>query len=50
MREIDKLEVSYEEENMSKSLDFPNRFFKHKATSVYIFTDVLDRQATSVTI
>ena len=42
--EIDKLEVSYEEENMSKSLDFAQSFFQHKATSVYIFTDVLDRQ------
>ncbi|TQR08327.1 vWA domain-containing protein [Psychrobacillus soli] len=42
--EIDKLEVSYEEENMSKSLDFAQSFFQHKATSVYIFTDVLDRK------
>ncbi|SER61370.1 BatA and WFA domain-containing protein [Psychrobacillus sp. OK032] len=42
--EIDKLEVSYEEENMSKSLDFAQSFFQQKATSVYIFTDVLDRQ------
>lgn len=42
--EIEKLEVSYEEENMSKSLDFAQSFFQHKATSVYIFTDVLDRK------
>lgn len=42
--EIAKLEVSYEEENMSKSLDFAQSFFQHKATSVYIFTDILDRK------
>ncbi|MFJ8066533.1 BatA and WFA domain-containing protein [Psychrobacillus sp. NPDC096426] len=42
--EIDKLKVSYEEENMSKALDFAQSFFQHKATSVYIFTDVLDRK------
>lgn len=43
--EIKKLEVSYEEENMSKSLDFAQSFFQNKATSVYIFTDELDRQS-----
>ncbi|MEK4484943.1 BatA and WFA domain-containing protein [Psychrobacillus sp. FSL H8-0484] len=43
--EINKLEVSYEDENMSKSLDFAQSFFQKKATSVYIFTDELDRQS-----
>lgn len=42
--EIEKLEVAYEFENMSKSLDFAQSFFQDKATSVYIFTDQLDRQ------
>ena len=42
--EIEKLEVAYEFENMSKSLDFAQSFFQDKATSVYIFTDKLDRQ------
>lgn len=44
-REIDKLEISYEDENMSKSLDFAQSFFQNKATSVYIFTDQLDRKS-----
>lgn len=43
-KEISKLEVSYEPENISKSLDFAQSFFQSKATSVYIFTDKLDRQ------
>jgi hypothetical protein len=43
--EISKLEVSYEDENMLKSLDFAQSFFQNKATSVYIFTDHLDRQS-----
>ncbi|WP_144509434.1 BatA and WFA domain-containing protein [Bacillus sp. FJAT-22090] len=43
-KEIEKLEVSYEDENMSKSLDFAQSFFQNKATSVYVFTDVLDRK------
>ncbi|TQR20161.1 vWA domain-containing protein [Psychrobacillus vulpis] len=43
--EIDRLEVSYEDENMSKSLDFAQSFFQNKATSVYIFTDQLDRKS-----
>ncbi|GGA17578.1 vWA domain-containing protein [Psychrobacillus lasiicapitis] len=42
--EIDKLEVSYEDENISKSLDIAQSFFQNLATSVYVFTDVLDRQ------
>lgn len=44
-KEINKLEISYEAENMSKSLDFAQSFFQNKATSVYIFTDDLDRQS-----
>ncbi|WP_313891447.1 BatA and WFA domain-containing protein [Psychrobacillus sp.] len=43
--ELAKLEISYEEENMSKSLDFAQSFFQNKETSVYIFTDQLDRQS-----
>lgn len=43
--EINKLEVSYEDENMSKSLDFAQSFFQKKASSVYVFTDELDRQS-----
>lgn len=43
--EISKLEVSYEEENMLKSLDFAQSFFQNKPTSVYIFTDHLDRKS-----
>lgn len=43
-KEIEKLEVSYEDENMSKSLDFTQSFFQNKATSVYVFTDVLDHK------
>ncbi|MFJ5771227.1 BatA and WFA domain-containing protein [Psychrobacillus sp. NPDC093180] len=42
--EIEKLEVSYEEENISKSLDIAQSFFQNLSTSVYVFTDVLDRQ------
>ena len=42
---INDLEVSYEEESMSKSLDFAQSFFHNKATSVYIFTDQLDKQS-----
>ncbi|MEI4771815.1 BatA and WFA domain-containing protein [Psychrobacillus sp. FJAT-51614] len=42
---INDLEVSYEEESMSKSLDFAQSFFQNKATSVYIFTDKLDKQS-----
>ncbi|QFF98305.1 VWA domain-containing protein [Psychrobacillus glaciei] len=42
---IDQLEVSYEDENMSKSLDFAQSFFQNKATSVYIFTDHLERHS-----
>ncbi|WP_419961467.1 vWA domain-containing protein [Psychrobacillus sp. BM2] len=44
-KEINKLEINYEAENMSKSLDFAQSFFQNKATSVYIFTDDLDRQS-----
>ncbi|MFJ7825123.1 BatA and WFA domain-containing protein [Psychrobacillus sp. NPDC096623] len=44
IKEINKLEISYEAENMSKSLDFAQSFFQNKATSVYVFTDKLDRQ------
>ena len=29
---------------MSKSLDFAQSFFQNKATSVYVFTDKLERQ------
>ena len=43
VNEIKNLEISYEAENMSKSLDFAQSFFQNKATSVYIFTDELDR-------
>ncbi|MDF2065673.1 BatA and WFA domain-containing protein [Bacillus sp. Cr_A10] len=42
---INDIEVSYEEESMSKSLDFAQSFFHNKATSVYIFTDQLDKQS-----
>lgn len=42
---INDLEVSYEEESMSKSLDFAQSFFHNKATSVYVFTDQLDKQS-----
>lgn len=42
---INDLEVSYEEESMSKSLDFAQSFFHNKATSVYIFTDQLDKKS-----
>lgn len=42
---IKKLEISYEAENMSKLLDFAQSFFQNKATSVYIFTDELDRKS-----
>ncbi|QUG40926.1 BatA and WFA domain-containing protein [Psychrobacillus sp. INOP01] len=45
IKEIKKLEISYEAENMSKSLDFAQSFFQNKATSVYIFTDELERQS-----
>lgn len=45
IKEINKLEISYEAENMSKSLDFTQSFFQDKATSVYIFTDDLERQS-----
>ena len=45
IKEIKKLEISYEAENMSKSLDFAQSFFQDKATSVYIFTDELERQS-----
>ncbi|MEK3978258.1 BatA and WFA domain-containing protein [Psychrobacillus sp. FSL K6-2836] len=45
IKEINKLEISYEAENMSKSLDFAQSFFQNKATSVYIFTDELERQS-----
>ena len=48
--EIEKLEVAYEFENMSKSLDFAQSFFQDKATSVYIFTDELDRQTLAPSI
>ncbi|WP_391208259.1 vWA domain-containing protein [Psychrobacillus sp. L4] len=43
--QIDSLEVSYEDENMLKSLDLAQSFFQNKSTSVYIFTDNLDRQS-----
>ncbi len=42
---IEKLALTYEEENMPKSLDFAQSFFQQKATSVYVFTDRLDKQA-----
>ncbi|WP_277587245.1 vWA domain-containing protein [Psychrobacillus antarcticus] len=45
IKEIKKLEISYEAENMSKSLDFAQSFFQNKATTVYIFTDELDRKS-----
>lgn len=45
IKEINKLEISYEAENMSKSLDFTQSFFQDKATTVYIFTDDLERQS-----
>lgn len=45
IKEINKLEICYETENMSKSLDFAQSFFQNKATSVYIFTDKLERQS-----
>ena len=45
IQEIEKLEISYEAENMSKSLDFAQSFFQNKATSVYIFTDKIERQS-----
>ena len=45
IKEIKGLEISYEAENMSKSLDFAQSFFQNKATSVYIFTDELERQS-----
>lgn len=45
IKEINKLEISYEAENMSKSLDFTQSFFQDKATSVYIFTDDFERQS-----
>ncbi|SDM48692.1 von Willebrand factor type A domain-containing protein [Psychrobacillus sp. OK028] len=44
IKEINKLEINYETENMSKSLDFAQSFFQNKATSVYVFTDKLDRK------
>ncbi len=43
--EIEKLQITYEEENMPKSLDFAQSFFQQKATSVYVFTDQLDKQS-----
>jgi len=45
VKEIKKLEISYEGENMSKTLDFAQSFFQDKATTVYMFTDHLDRQS-----
>ena len=42
--EINKLEVTYEDEAFSKGLDFTQSFFQNKDTSVYVFTDQLDRQ------
>jgi len=45
IKEIKKLEINYEAEDMSKSLDFAQSFFQDKATSVYIFTDELERQS-----
>ena len=44
-KEITKLEVNFEHENMPKTLDFAQSFFQDKSTSVYIFTDKLDRQS-----
>lgn len=44
-KEITKLEINYEYENMPKTLDFAQSFFQDKSTSVYIFTDKLDRQS-----
>ena len=41
---IEKLALTYEEENMPKSLDFAQSFFQQKATSVYVFTDRLEKQ------
>lgn len=43
-RVINKLEVTYEDENLSKTLDFAQSFFQNKATAVYVFTDQIDRQ------
>ncbi|MEK4522782.1 BatA and WFA domain-containing protein [Psychrobacillus sp. FSL W7-1493] len=42
--EINKLEVTYDDEAFSKTLDFAQSFFQTKDTSVYVFTDMLDRQ------
>lgn len=44
-KEIDQLAVSYEDENISKSLDLAQSFFQNKPTSVYVFTDRLERQS-----
>ena len=41
---INKLEVTYDDEVFSKTLDFTQSFFQTKDTSVYVFTDNLDRQ------
>ena len=43
--EINQLEINFEDENITKSLDIAQSFFQNKATSVYVFTDELDRQA-----
>jgi len=40
---IDNLEVGYEQEHLTKMLDFTESLFKDKETAVYIFTDHVER-------
>ena len=45
---IDKLAVQYEQENLPKMLDFTKSLLKDKETSIYLFTDHVERRELPV--
>lgn len=45
---IDKLTVQYEQENLPKMLDFTKSLLKDKETSIYLFTDHVERSELPV--